>query len=65
MPTKLNEQELRVLRNIHLLGYMGSMGNMNKKERQQFLQTLITKKVLTTSGRLTPLGIELSAPFSK
>ncbi len=59
----LTPTELRVLQNIHLNGCTGRMGSLNLAQRRKVIFGLVEKKLLNDKARLTPLGIELSAPF--
>jgi hypothetical protein len=60
---KTTETEKRVLQSLHLRGIMGNMGSMKQKERLSLLQGLILRGLLTNDCVVTPLGIEVSAPF--
>jgi hypothetical protein len=56
----LSETEKRILRNLHLLGYMGKCGSLKKEQRLNILQKLISEGYLNTSCNLTPKGIKYS-----
>jgi len=60
MQTKsgVTETELRVLRSLHLRGFMGPMGSMKINERGKLLDGLIDKGLLTKECNLTRQGIE-------
>jgi len=64
METILTATEIRVIQNLHLLGYMGKMGSMKIKERRNLLNGLIVRGYLTSSGYVTEKGIEVSRPIN-
>ena len=64
MNTNLTEAEIRVIQNLHLLGYMGKMGAMKIKERRNLLNGLIERGYLTSSCNVTAKGIEVSRPIN-
>ena len=59
----ISPKEKRILQNINLKGTMGKCGRMTKEERLQILFDLINKGFLTDKMKVTPLGLEVSAPF--
>lgn len=59
---ELTPTEKRVLQSIHLQGHTGKMGSMNLQKRRELLQGLIEKDLLDKNGKVTELGIELTAP---
>jgi hypothetical protein len=59
---KITETEKRILQNLHLYGYMGKCGSLTQKQRLTALNGLIAKGLLSSSGKITKLGIEISAP---
>lgn len=60
-----SEVQAKVLRNIQLLGKAGRyLGNLSPARRKRFIENLVNKGWLDkNSFTLTPLGVEVSAPF--
>lgn len=54
----LTEQKKRILKNFHLLGYMGNCGQMTKNKRLSILLDLVADGYLTPSCKVTKKGID-------
>jgi hypothetical protein len=62
MVLSVTATEKRVLQSLHLQGHMGKMGSMKLAERRSLLLNLITKGLIDQNGKLTELGVYVSAP---